>query len=146
MVNSSESDGGRGGEETHRFTPDTTVRDILDTLEEHGEENVPTSDIASEIDYTLQGTTKRLRKLPEYVEEQSLGEGNPILWSLRYTRDDFLNALDELGDLSQTEKIAEKVGCKEEVAKEWLAKLEDEGEVSSKSKDGEGLLWVKKIG
>jgi len=136
--------GGDRDESSHRFTPETSARDIIDALEKNGESNVPTSDIASEIDYTLQGTTKRLRNLSEYVEEQSLGEGNPILWSLKYTRRDFLDALSELGDLSQTEQISDHLGCDEEVALEWLFKLEDESEVVSKSRGNEGWLWAKK--
>jgi DNA-binding MarR family transcriptional regulator len=141
MGNKSEDDGDKG---THRFTPDTSTHDIIDALERNGERNVPTSDIASEIDYTLQGTTKRLRNLSEYVEEKSLGEGNPILWSLRYTRKDFLKALDELGKLSGTEKIASQIGCSEKVAENWLSKLENEGEIVSKRKGNKGQLWTKK--
>ena len=144
MANPSESDGGVGDDGSHRFTPETTVRDIIDALERNGEENVPTSDIASEIDYTLQGTTKRLRNVSEYVEEQSLGEGNPILWSLRYTRSDFLDAFDALGDLTPTEEIADHLNCSDEVAREWLYKLKDEGEVGTHTRgDDISPLWSK---
>jgi len=137
---------GDSSEDTHRFTPDTSTRDILDALEKHGGNNVPTSDIADEIDYTLQGTTKRLRNLPEYVEERSLGEGNPILWSLKHDRRDFLDALsnDELGDLSRTDQIAEHLGCDEEVVLEWMFKLEDEDGVVSKPDGAGGWIWAKK--
>jgi predicted transcriptional regulator len=137
---------GNSSEDTHRFTPDTSVRDIIEALEKHGGRNVPTSDIADEIDYTLQGTTKRLRNLSEYVEEKSLGEGNPILWSLKYEKRDFLDALsnDELGDLSRTDQIAEHLGCDEDVVLEWMFKLEDEDEVVSKPDGAGGWIWAKK--
>ena len=133
-------------EEKGQFAPESSIRDIIDILEKHGNENVPTTEIREELEYSPAGTIKRLRQHPEYFEEKNLGEGNPILWSLKYTRKDFLNALsnDELGDLSQTEQIADHLDCDEEVVLEWMFKLEDEGEVVSKSRGSEGWLWAKK--
>jgi len=145
MAGPSESSDQPRDEESQRFTAQSSVREILDTFEKHGEENIPTGDLAEELDYTKHGISHRLRKeLPEYVEEENLGQGNPILWSLRYTRSDFLGALDELEDLTGTDEIAEYVGCNEEVAKEWMFKLKDEGEVVSKPRGQYGLLWVMK--
>jgi hypothetical protein len=89
---------------------------------------------------------KRLRQHPEYFEEEDLGQGNPILWSLKYTRRDFLGALDELDDLTPTNQIAEHTGCSVEVAREWLFKLEDEDEIVSKPMGSEHLVWAKKPG
>jgi hypothetical protein len=60
--------------------------------------------------------------------------------------DDFMGVLNEEGDLLRTEKIAEHIGCTEEVAKERMFKLKDEGEVVSKPRGDQGLLWVKKTG
>jgi predicted ArsR family transcriptional regulator len=59
-------------------------------------------------------------------------------------RDDIMGILDEKGDLLRTEQIAEHIGCTEEVAKEWMFKLKDEGDVVSKPRGDRGLLWVKK--
>ena len=63
-----------------------------------------------------------------------------------YTRRDFLGALEELDDLTPTEQIADYVGCSDEVAEEWMFKLEDEGEVVSKMRGNKGWIWVKKTG
>jgi DNA-binding IscR family transcriptional regulator len=59
-------------------------------------------------------------------------------------RDDFMGVLNEEDDLLRTEQIAEHVGCSEEVAKEWMFKMKEEGEVVSKPRGDQGLLWVKK--
>jgi DNA-binding GntR family transcriptional regulator len=40
--------------------------------------------------------------------------------------------------------IAEHVGCSEEVAREWLFKLEDEGELDTMPKGNMGIVWAKK--
>ena len=34
--------------------------------------------------------------------------------------------------------------CSEEVAREWLFKLEDEGELNTMPKENKGIVWVKK--
>jgi predicted ArsR family transcriptional regulator len=131
-------------EESQRFNPQSTVREILDTFEDNGEKNIPTGDLAEELEYSKHGITHRLRSLSEYVEEENLGQGNPILWSLKYTRRDFLKAFETLGDLTPPEEIAEHVGCSEEVAREWLYKLKDEGELATHTR-GEDIspLWSR---
>jgi hypothetical protein len=145
MNNSGDGGSRSRDEEKGQYAPESSIREIIDILEEKGSENVPTTDIRKELDYSPAGTIKRLRQHPDFFEENDLGEGNPILWSLRYDRRDFLGALDELDDLTPTEDIAEHVGCSEEVAREWLFKLEDEEEVTPKPR-GEKYspLWVKK--
>ncbi|MDZ7687637.1 MAG: hypothetical protein U5J64_02750 [Halobacteriales archaeon] len=131
-------------EESQRFVPETSIREVLTVLEKHGGENVTTGKVAEELDYSLHGTTKRLRRLDEYVEEENLGEGHSILWNLKYDRRDFLKAFDALGDLTPPEEIAEHVGCSEEVAREWLYKLKDEGELATHTR-GEDIspLWSR---
>jgi len=123
------------------FVPETSTREILDVLEELGEENVTTSEVQEKLDYTAAGAIRRLEKEDDYVEKTDLG--NNTIWSLKYTRSDFLGALDELEDLTGTDEIAEYVGCSEEVAKEWMFKLEDEEEVVSTPRGPYGLLWAR---
>jgi hypothetical protein len=137
-------DEGKPRDDRSRFTPETSVREVLDILEEHGEKRIKTTVIADETDYTRQGIKKRLRRLDDYIEEEDFGQGSSSLWSLKYTRRDFLGALDELDDLTPTNQIAEHVGCSIEVAREWLFKLEDEDEIVSKPMGSEHLVWVKK--
>lgn len=43
-------------------------------------------------------------------------------------------------------RTGEHVRCSGEVAKEPMFKLKDEGEVVSKPRGDQGLLWVKKTG
>jgi predicted ArsR family transcriptional regulator len=142
MGNSSEEEKPR--DETHRFTPETSVQEVIQALEKHGEKRVKTSTVADEIDYTSQGAKKRLRRLDDYVEEEDFGQGSTSLWSLRYTRSDFLDTFDALGDLTPTEEIADHLNCSDEVAREWLYKLKDEGEVGTHTR-GEDIspLWSK---
>jgi len=61
-----------------------------------------------------------------------------------FTRRDFLNALDEINDLTHTEQIANHVDCSKEVAREWMRKLEDEGELVSKQIGNRRLLWIRR--
>lgn len=61
-----------------------------------------------------------------------------------YTHEDFLNALDELDDLTRTKQVANHVDCSEKVAREWVFKLEDEGELVSKEIGDRRLLWIKR--
>ena len=131
-------------DESNKFVPETSVQEIIKLLEEAGE-GVPTGDISDEIDYTRDGALKRLRRLKEqgFVEGRDLGQGRPILWSLKYDRRDFLNAFEEVGDLTPTNTIAEEVGCSELVAEEWLFKLEEEGKVRSKEGGKRKFLWSK---
>jgi len=142
MGNSSEEEKPR--DNSHRFTPETSVKEVLDALEKHGEKMVKTSVIADEIDYTAHGAKKRLRRLDDYVEEEDFGQGSTSLWTLQHTRSDFLDAFDALGDLTPTEEIADHLECSEEVVLEWLYKLKDEGEVGSHTR-GEDMtpLWSK---
>jgi predicted Rossmann fold nucleotide-binding protein DprA/Smf involved in DNA uptake len=140
-------DGNRSrDEDSKRFTEETSTQEVLTVLEDLGGKRVTTQEIANEINYTTQGTAKRLRDLSDYIEETNLGRGNPLLWSLKYDRNDFLDALsnDELGDLSRTDQIAEHLGCDEEVVLKWMLKLEDEDEVVSKPMGDEGWIWAKK--
>ncbi|MDZ7687282.1 MAG: hypothetical protein U5J64_00925 [Halobacteriales archaeon] len=144
MADKPERDDRSRDEESKRFVEETDTREILDIVEEKGGRRVATQEIADEIEYTLQGTTKRLRNLSEYIEEENMGKGNPLLWSLKYDRRDFLKAFDALGDLTPPEKIAEHVGCSEEVAREWLYKLKDEDELATHTR-GEDIspLWSR---
>jgi len=130
-------------EDKGQFVPEHTTKDILDILEDYGGTRVTTTEIREELGYSPAGTIKRLDSMSEYVEK--IKSGNTLLWSLKYTHNDFLSALNELEDLTPTEDIAEYVGCSEEVAQEWLFKLEDEEEVTPKPR-GENYtpLWVKK--
>lgn len=137
-------DEGKPRDDRSRFTPETSVREVLDIFEEHGEKRIKTTVIADETDYTRQGIKKRLRRLDEYIEEEDFGQGSSSLWSLKYTRRDFLNVFDELDNLVPTQDIAEHIGCSEEVAREWLFKLEDEGELVRKPKGNKGIVWVRK--
>ena len=131
-------------EDSQRFTTQTSIRDVLDAFEKHGEKNIPTGELADELGYSKHGITHRLREIPEYVEETDLGEGNPNLWSLKHTRDDFIGAFERFGNITHTDKIVEHVGCPEEVAHEWLLKLEDEGEIGSLSRSEHGIVWGRK--
>jgi hypothetical protein len=142
MGNSSEGEKPR--DDSHRFTPESSVQEILDAFEKHGEKRIKTTTIGDEIGYTRTGTTKRLRRLDDYIEEEHAGQGSTSLWSLKYTRSDFLNAFDALGDLTPTEEIADHLNCSDEVAREWLYKLKDEGEVGTHTR-GEDIspLWSK---
>jgi predicted ArsR family transcriptional regulator len=140
------SDEGKPRDDRNRFEPETSVQEVLDIFEEHGEKRIKTTELADEMDYTRQGITKRLRRLDEYVEEEDFGQGSSSLWSLKYTRDDFIEAMDELDDLTRTEQIADYVGCSEEVAREWMFKLEDEDVFLSMPRGDEGLIWSKEPG
>jgi len=142
MGNSSDEEKPR--DELDRFSPETSVQEILDAFEELGEKSIKTTTLADEIGYTRTGMMKRLRRLEDYVKEEHAGQGSSSLWTLKHTRRDFTDAMDELGDLSQTEQVAEHVGCPEEVAREWLFKLEDEDSLKSVPRGNEGLLWVEK--
>jgi len=127
-------------EESQRFVPEKSVRELLDVFEKLDGE-ATTNEVAESLDYTHAGAYKRLNNESEYFDRTEVG--NSILWSLHYTRTDFLDALDELGDLSRTEQIAEHVECSEDVAREWLLKLEDGDEIVSKHRGGKSLLWAK---
>jgi predicted ArsR family transcriptional regulator len=140
MGNSSDEEKPR--DERSRFSPESSVQEILNAFEKHGEKRIKTTVLSDEMDYTRQGIKKRLRRLDEYIEEEDFGQGSSSLWSLRYTRDDFIEAMDELDDLTRTEQIAEYVGCSEEVAREWMFKLEDEGVYVSMPRGDEGLIWA----
>lgn len=130
--------------EKGQFVPEHSDREIIDILEKYGGKRVTTTEVREELGYTPAGTIKRLNSMPEYVEK--VESGNTLLWSLKYDRRDFLNALsnDELGDLSRTDQIADHLGCDEEVVLEWMFKLEDEDEVVSKPMGNEGWIWAKK--
>lgn len=121
--------------ETGRLVPETDVQEILDILERNGGV-AKTSTVAEELDYTRNGSLKRLRKTSEYVEEKNGGQGSSSLWRLRYDSQDFLHALEKLGSLTPTERVAEEVGCDEDVAYEWLCKLQSDGVVIAKLRDG----------
>lgn len=60
-----------------------------------------------------------------------------------FTRRDILGALDELEDLTRTKQIAEYLDCSEEIAEEWVLRLEEEEEVVSKHLGNRRLIWVK---
>ena len=128
-------------EESQRFVPEKSVRELLNIFEDLGGE-ATTSEVAEELDYSHAGAYKRLSNESEYFEKREVG--NSILWSLKYTRRDFLDVFDELDNLVPTQDIAEHVGCSEEVAREWLFKLEDEGELVRKLKGNKGIVWVRK--
>jgi DNA-binding Lrp family transcriptional regulator len=115
-------------EEEGVFVPQTSTREILDIMEKLGEKEITTTEIKEELGYTAAGTIRRLEKQSEYVERKDLGEGNPTIWKLKYTRRDFLDALDELDNTAPTQDIAERIGCSEEVARDMLFNLEEEGE------------------
>jgi hypothetical protein len=127
-------------EDKGQFVPEHSTREILDILEDYGGTRVTTTEVREELGYSPAGTIKRLENMSEYVEK--IESGNTLLWSLKYTRDDFTEAMDELDDLTRTEQIADYVGCSEEVAREWMFKLEDEGVYVSMPRGDEGLIWA----
>jgi len=136
------SDGGKPRDgKSGRLLPETDIQEILDILDDNGGV-AKTSTVADELDYTLNGALKRLRKTSDYVEEDRDGRGSSSLWRLKYEKKDFLYALEKLGDLTPTEKIAEEVGCEKDVAYEWLCKLEKDDDVIAKDK-GDDYLWSK---
>jgi predicted transcriptional regulator len=61
-------------------------------------------------------------------------------------RDDFIEAMEGLDDLTQTEQIADHLDCDEGVVRERIFKLKDEGEVISKPDGAGGWIWAKKSG
>lgn len=141
MGNSHSGDGKPRDEESQRFVPEKPVRELLDIFEEKDGE-ATTSEVAEELDYSHAGAYKRLSNESDYFEKREVG--NSILWTLKYDRKEFIEAMDELDDLTRTDQIADYVGCSEEVAREWMFKLEDEGVyVSMPMGEGEGLIWAK---
>jgi hypothetical protein len=52
--------------------------------------------------------------------------------------------LEVLGNVIPTQYLAEHIGCNEEVAREWLFKLEDEGELDTMPKRNKGIVLIKK--
>lgn len=58
----------------------------------------------------------------------------------KYTDDDFLEAVEELGPLAASSDIAEQVGCNHITANERLKKLSERGEIESERRAG-AFLW-----
>lgn len=63
----------------------------------------------------------------------------------KFTRGDFLGALDEMEDLTRTKQVADYIDCSKETAEEWILQLEEEEDVVSKQLGDRRLIWVKNI-
>jgi len=63
----------------------------------------------------------------------------------RYTRkyldEDFLEAISEQGGLAGTSEVAEHVGVPQRTAYDYLARLRDDGRISSRTVGG-GTVWL----
>ena len=62
-------------------------------------------------------------------------------YSTSYPDSEFLNAIQDLGELAGTSEIAEKVGCTRRTAYTRLKSIEENGQVVSQ-KIGNSLVWT----
>ncbi|SFR58385.1 FaeA-like protein [Halogeometricum limi] len=72
--------------------------------------------------------------------EDGEGRDDEGKFSTKYSPEDFLSALDQLGGSGSTKEIADEVGCSRRTANYRLSDLEDEGRINSREV-GRSILW-----